>query len=366
MYFVGPDNGLLVAAAEAAGEAPVTRVVELAARPGAARPRRHLRRARPLRAGGGRAVHGHAARAAGGADRPGVAGAPDRRRGRAGPAARRAHLPAGRGHLGRPLRQPAAGGDRGRRPGGRDPRGGEHRAGGPHRVRAASTSTGCRTRSSPTACSCAASTPSASWSRGSSGSWSTPTGIWPWWPARRRPRTGSTSSRGSCWSWPGEAGVAAVWCRRRAVLGTIRRSERRANRRAEPSAAAPPKRIPEATVLRLPVYQRILAELVRGGRPDGLVRAAGRAGPGQRGQGAQGPLAAGLVRHPRLGLRPRVPDRADRPRARRRRELVGGHRRHRQPRPRPHQLGRRSPRGAARSPRSSTSTRPSSARRSAA
>ena len=29
MYFVGPDNGLLVAAAEAAGEAPVTRVVEL-------------------------------------------------------------------------------------------------------------------------------------------------------------------------------------------------------------------------------------------------------------------------------------------------------------------------------------------------
>ena len=29
LYFVGPDNGLLVAAAEAAGEAPVTRVVEL-------------------------------------------------------------------------------------------------------------------------------------------------------------------------------------------------------------------------------------------------------------------------------------------------------------------------------------------------
>jgi len=33
MYFVGPDNGLLVAAAEAAGEAPVTRVVELARDP---------------------------------------------------------------------------------------------------------------------------------------------------------------------------------------------------------------------------------------------------------------------------------------------------------------------------------------------
>jgi len=35
MYFVGPDNGLLVAAAEAAGEAPVTRVVELAGEPAA-------------------------------------------------------------------------------------------------------------------------------------------------------------------------------------------------------------------------------------------------------------------------------------------------------------------------------------------
>ena len=30
MYFIGPDNGLLVAAAEAAGESPVSRVVELA------------------------------------------------------------------------------------------------------------------------------------------------------------------------------------------------------------------------------------------------------------------------------------------------------------------------------------------------
>ena len=32
-----------------------------------------------------------------------------------------------------------------------------------------------------------------------------------------------------------------------------------------PNTAVPPKRIPEATVLRLPVYQRILAELVRAG-----------------------------------------------------------------------------------------------------
>ena len=37
--FVGPDNGLLVAAAEAAAEAPVSRVVELAPPAGTARPR---------------------------------------------------------------------------------------------------------------------------------------------------------------------------------------------------------------------------------------------------------------------------------------------------------------------------------------
>ena len=36
LYFVGPDNGLLVAAAEAAGGAPVARAVELRARPGPA------------------------------------------------------------------------------------------------------------------------------------------------------------------------------------------------------------------------------------------------------------------------------------------------------------------------------------------
>ena len=77
-------------------------------------------------------------------------------------------------------------------------------------------------------------------------------------------------------------------------------------------------------MLRLPIYQRILAELVRSRHRDGLLGAAGRPGPGQRGQGAQGPVAAGLVRHPGLGLRPRIPHRADRPRARRGRELVGG------------------------------------------
>ena len=47
------------------------------------------------------------------------------------------------------------------------------------------------------------------------------------------------------------------------ALGTIRRSERRAG--GVPTCPPPPRRIPEATVLRLPIYQRILAELVRGG-----------------------------------------------------------------------------------------------------
>ena len=97
-------------------------------------------------------------------------------------------LPAHRGHLGRPLRQPAAGGDGGRRPRGRVPGDRLRRAGGPPGVRAAQDPDGLPHRSSPTACSCAASTPSASWSRGSSACWSTPTGTWPWWPARpRRP-----------------------------------------------------------------------------------------------------------------------------------------------------------------------------------
>ena len=69
MYFVGPDNGLLVAAAEAAGEAPVTRVVELAGEP-ASPDRGATFDGRDLFApGGGRAVHGHAARATGGVGR---------------------------------------------------------------------------------------------------------------------------------------------------------------------------------------------------------------------------------------------------------------------------------------------------------
>ena len=134
MSFVGPDNGLLVAAAEAAGEAPVTRLVELAREAAPSERGRHLRRPRRVRAGGGGPLHRRGAREAGRADRPGVARAPRRRRRRGGPAARRPRLPAHRGHLGRPLREPATGGDDGRRPRRRDPVDRLRRAGGPDRV----------------------------------------------------------------------------------------------------------------------------------------------------------------------------------------------------------------------------------------
>ncbi len=226
LCFVGPDNGLLVAAAEAAGEAPVTRLVELARDPAPREPWVHLRRARPVRPGGRGALRRRGAGEARRADRPGVAGAPRRRRGRDGAPARRPGLPAGRGHVGGPLRQPAAGGDGGRRPGGRDP---ADRAASSWRhgsSRAVRTSTGCRTRSCPTACNCAASTPSASCNTGSSACSSTPTGISPSWPGSRRRRTGSTSWPGSCSFWPGDAGrrFGAAGSR----LGTIRRNERRA------------------------------------------------------------------------------------------------------------------------------------------
>ncbi len=56
----------------------------------------------------------------------------------------------------------------------------------------------------PTACTCIASMRSPTWPRGSSGCWSTPTATWPSWPGRRRPRRGSTSRRASSSSWPGD------------------------------------------------------------------------------------------------------------------------------------------------------------------
>ena len=67
------------------------------------------------------------------------------------------------------------------------------------------------------------------------------------------------------------------------------------------------------------------------GTADGLLRAARRRGPGQRGQGPQGPVAPRLVRHPGRGLRRRLPGGADRPAARARPRVDGGHRRHREP-----------------------------------
>ena len=135
LWFVGPDNGLLVAAAEAAAEAPM-------ARRGRAAPRRS---APPDRGStfDGRDLFGPAAAAlctgaaledAGRARRPGVAGATDRWRGRRGTPARRARLPARGGDVGRPLRQSAAGGDGGRRPGGGHAVDGLRRAGRPRRV----------------------------------------------------------------------------------------------------------------------------------------------------------------------------------------------------------------------------------------
>ncbi len=134
LYFVGPDNGLLVAAAEAAGEAPVTRVVELARDP-APPDRGATFDGRDLFAPVAAALcTGTPLEQLGELIDGGVAGAARGRRRRAGPVARRAHLPAGGGDLGRPFRQPAAGGDRRRRAGGGTARGGQHRAGGPHRV----------------------------------------------------------------------------------------------------------------------------------------------------------------------------------------------------------------------------------------
>ena len=118
-----------------------------------------------------------------------------------------------------------------------------------------------------------------------------------------------------------------------------------------------PGGIPEATVARLPIYLRALDALAERGVGTVVLRGARRRGRRQLGQAAQGPVPPRLVRHPRRGLRRRVPRLPDLPRARPDPGLAGRHRRRRQPRPRPGQLRRlRHPR-LPRSRRCSTPTR---------
>ena len=100
------------------------------------------------------------------------------------------------------------------------------------------------------------------------------------------------------------------------------------------------RRIPEPTVVRLPVYQRALIELSGRRHQDGLLGGAGGRGGGQRRQGAQGPLAPRYLRHARHRLRRRLPPRPDPPRARPRSGVGCRHRGHGQPRPRPRPLAR--------------------------
>ena len=67
------------------------------------------------------------------------------------------------------------------------------------------------------------------------------------------------------------------------------------------------RRIPEATVARLPVYLRILLEQSESGHAERLVGGARRPRRRQRGQGPQGPQLPRHLRHPRRRLRGRVP-----------------------------------------------------------
>ena len=148
--------------------------------------------------------------------------------------------------------------------------------------------------------------------------------------------------------------------------------------------AASRRRIPEATVARLPLYYRALLEAGERQVADDLVGTPRRAGRRERGQGPQGPLVPRLLRHPRRRLRRRVPAPRDLPRAGPHPRLAGRHRRHRQPgscarelpglrRPRVPRRGarrrrpepRRQPRSAtSRSSRSTTSTASSPSARS--
>ena len=383
LSFVGPDNGLLVAAAEAAAGGTGAPVARAGAAPGAGpgpaagpgrRGRRHTARGRTF---DGRDVFAPAAAAlcVGAAlDSLGepvdpaslvrlIAGVVDTGRLDDGRACLRAEVTwvdrygnlqlAATESDARAVGLPAHGQGHGRAGvAGAGP-------GPPRRRRARSRPPWC-----PTACTCIASTRSPTWHRESSGCWSTPTATWPSWPGRRRPRRGSTSRRASSSSWPGDGPSARAPSSRsrfgagRRALGTIRRDEPRATlvAQADPRSHRPPAPgVPE--------------DPGRAGAQrhhDRVVRATRRRGAGERGQGAQGPVAARLVRDEGHRLRPGDRHRADRPRPRRRRGLVGGHRRHRQSRPRPDAIRPGSPPAAVTSPRSSTSTPGSSARTSGA
>ena len=224
LAFVGPDNGLLVSAAEAAAEAPVTRVVELA-RPPAQPDRGATFDGRDLFAPAAAALcAGAALEELGEAIDPRslmrlIGGVVEEGRLHDGRACLRSEV-TWVDHFGN-LQLAATVVD-------------ARVAGIPLTGRVelaarlesgARTRTACRARSCPTACSCAASTPSASWSKGSSACSSTPTGISQWWRARRLRHAGSTSPQGSCSSWPGEPGSGGRFGAAGSGLGTIRSSE---------------------------------------------------------------------------------------------------------------------------------------------
>ena len=112
-YFVGPDNGLLIAAAEQVGEAPIARAFDL---------RRPAEVAHRGRSFDGRDLFAPAAAALSGGVAPEELGDPidpllvgptPRWGRRTGAPERWASLPTGGGSLDRPLRQHPAGGDRG-------------------------------------------------------------------------------------------------------------------------------------------------------------------------------------------------------------------------------------------------------------
>ena len=100
------------------------------------------------------------------------------------------------------------------------------------------------------------------------------------------------------------------------------------------------RRIPEATVARLPLYLRALDDAARERTVTISSEALAAASRGQRAPGPQGPLPPGVLRDPRRRLRRRLPAAPDQPPAGADRGPPGGHHRRRQPGPGPGQLRR--------------------------